>query len=203
MYAIRSYYVKKDKAYAMMKKYDSDAGVDKALEELKAYWSSLLSKYQVNTSSEEVNRMVNIWNTYQCMVTFNLSRSASYFESGVGRGMGFRDSSQDILGFVHQIPDRAKERILDLAATQLRDGSAYHQYQPLTKKGNDAIGSGFNDDPLWLIAAVAAYIKETGDFDILKEEVVFENNENIKGTLFDHIERSFMFTVNNTRNNFV
>lgn len=114
--------------------------------------------------------MVNIWHQYQCMVTFNMSRSASYFESGIGRGMGFRDSCQDLLGFVHLIPDRARERILDIAATQFEDGSAYHQYQPLTKKGNSDIGSGFNDDPLWLIAGTAAYIKETGDYTILDEK---------------------------------
>ena len=78
--------------------------------------------------------MVNIWNQYQCMVTFNMSRSASYYESGIGRGMGFRDSCQDLLGFVHLIPDRARERIIDIASTQFEDGSAYHQYQPLTKK---------------------------------------------------------------------
>lgn len=78
--------------------------------------------------------MVNIWHQYQCMVTFNMSRSASYFESGIGRGMGFRDSCQDLLGFVHLIPDRARQRILDIASTQFVDGSAYHQYQPLTKK---------------------------------------------------------------------
>ena len=177
--------------------FDTDKKVENAFLKLKEYWGKLLKKYQTETASPEVNRMVNIWNTYQCMVTFNMSRSASYFESGVGRGMGFRDSSQDILGFVHQIPDRAKQRILDLAATQLEDGSAYHQYQPLTKKGNNAIGSGFNDDPLWLIAAVSAYIKETGDFDILNEEVVFDNDDSKKGTLFDHIDRSFSFTVNN------
>ena len=75
--------------------------------------------------------------------------------------MGFRDSCQDLLGFVHLIPDRARQRILDIASTQFEDGSAYHQYQPLTKKGNSDIGSGFNDDPLWLIAGTAAYIKES------------------------------------------
>ena len=96
--------------------------------------------------------MANIWNQYQCMITFNLSRSASYYESGTGRGMGFRDSCQDILGFVHLVPDRARQRILDIAATQFPDGSAYHQYQPLTKKGNLDIGSGFNDDPLWPVS---------------------------------------------------
>ena len=120
--------------------------------------------------------MVSLWNQYQCMVTFNMSRSASYYESGIGRGMGFRDSCQDLLGFVHMIPSRARERILDIAATQFEDGSAYHQYQPLTKKGNSDVGSGFNDDPLWLIACTAAYLRETGDWSILDEPVAFDND---------------------------
>ena len=139
--------------------------------------------------------MVNIWNQYQCMVTFNMSRSASYFESGTGRGMGFRDSCQDLLGFVHLIPDRARQRILDIAATQFEDGSAYHQYQPLTKKGNSDIGSGFNDDPLWLIAGTAAYIKETGDLSILEEIVDFNNDSRLAKPLMEHLRRSFDYTL--------
>ncbi|MFR7479382.1 MAG: GH36-type glycosyl hydrolase domain-containing protein, partial [Acutalibacteraceae bacterium] len=137
----------------------------------------LLSNYHVASGDEKMDRMVNIWNQYQCMVTFNMSRSASYFESGIGRGMGFRDSTQDLLGFVHLIPSRARERIMDIAATQFEDGSCYHQYQPLTKKGNLDVGSGFNDDPLWLIFGVAAYIKETGDWTILDEMVPFDCDE--------------------------
>ena len=90
------------------------------------------------------------------MITFNMSRSASYFESGIGRGMGFRDSAQDLLGFVHIVPERARERLLDLAATQLINGGAFHQYSPLTKRGNNDVGSGFNDDPHWLVLAAAA-----------------------------------------------
>ena len=123
-----------------------------------------MSNYTVESNDDKLNRMVNIWNPYQCMVTFNMSRSASYFETGIGRGMGFRDSNQDLLGFVHLVPERARERIIDIASTQFADGSAYHQYQPLTKRGNNDIGSGFNDDPLWLILGTAAYIKETGDY---------------------------------------
>jgi len=141
--------------------------------------------------------MVNIWNQYQCMVTFNLSRSASYFESGIGRGMGFRDSNQDLLGFVHQIPDRARERIIDLASTQLEDGGAYHQYQPLTKKGNDEIGGNFNDDPLWLVLAVVAYIKETGDFSILDVPTPFDNKPETATPLKDHLKRSINHVINN------
>ena len=150
--------VNKAKAKAMMAMCDTAEKADKLLAELKEHWNSLLGQYSVNSPDEKLNRMVNIWNQYQCMVTFNMSRSASYFESGIGRGMGFRDSNQDLLGFVHQIPARARERLIDLAATMLEDGGAYHQYQPLTKKGNSDIGSGFNDDPLWLIAGTAAYL---------------------------------------------
>ncbi|MCL2801998.1 MAG: glycosyl transferase, partial [Treponema sp.] len=146
---------------------------------------------------KKMERMAGVWNQYQCMVTFNMSRSASYFESGIGRGMGFRDSNQDLLGFVHLVPERARARILDIAATQFPDGSAYHQYQPLTKRGNNEIGSGFNDDPLWLICGVAAYIKETGDYSILDEKVPFDNDEKLADTLFIHLKRSFDFTVNN------
>ncbi|MFC6448532.1 GH36-type glycosyl hydrolase domain-containing protein [Cellulomonas gelida] len=149
----------------------------------------------MTSSDDKLDRMVNIWNQYQCMVTFNMSRSASFFETGIGRGMGFRDSNQDLLGFVHLIPERARERIIDIASTQFADGSAYHQYQPLTKRGNNDIGSGFNDDPLWLIAGTAAYIKETGDFSILDEPVPFDNEPGSEVPLFEHLTRSFEFTV--------
>jgi cellobiose phosphorylase len=187
----------KSKAYEMMKKFDTAAKVDAALEELKNTWDALLAKYTINSPDEKLNRMVNIWNQYQCMVTFNMSRSASYFESGIGRGMGFRDSNQDLLGFVHQIPERARERILDIAATQLEDGGNYHQYQPLTKKGNDAAGTNFNDDPLWMIISTAAYIKETGDYAILDEMVPYKNDDKLAQPLLDHLKRSFYHVVNN------
>ena len=154
--------INKDRAHAMMDRYADPAAFDAAFEALRTYWDGLLGRFQVSAGAEKLDRMVNIWNQYQCMVTFNMSRSASYYESGMGRGMGFRDSCQDLLGFVHMIPERARERILDIAATQFPDGSAYHQYQPLTKKGNLAVGSGFNDDPLWLIAGTDAYLRETG-----------------------------------------
>ena len=160
-------------AEKLMAEFDTKEKADVALAKLKEYWDELLSHFTISSSEEKLDRMVNVWHQYQCMVTFNMSRSASYFESGIGRGMGFRDSCQDLLGFVHLIPDRARERILDIAATQFEDGSAYHQYQPLTKKGNSDIGSGFNDDPLWLIAGTAAYIKETGDYTILDEKTPY------------------------------
>jgi len=183
--------INKTRAQAMAARYATDAQVDAALARLHDHWNNLLSTYSVKSSDEKLDRMVNIWNQYQCMVTFNMSRSASYYESGTGRGMGFRDSCQDLLGFVHLIPARARERILDIAATQFPDGSAYHQYQPLTKKGNMDIGSGFNDDPLWLIAAVYAYLGETGDYSILDETVDFDNDHSLAQPLLEHLRRSF------------
>ena len=188
--------VNKKRAYEMLDRYKTDADVDKAFAELNEYWNGLLSKYTVKSSNDKVDRMVNIWNQYQCMVTFNMSRSASYYESGIGRGMGFRDSCQDLLGFVHLIPDRARERIIDIASTQFHDGSAYHQYQPLTKKGNSDIGSGFNDDPLWLIAGTSAYVRETGDTTILTEMVPYDNDMSVATPLMGHLKRSFDYTVN-------
>ncbi len=189
--------INKKKAYAMIEEKGNPSGVEAAFAEMQDYWNQLFTQYRLEHKDEKLSRMVNIWNQYQCMVTFNMSRSASYFETGIGRGMGFRDSNQDILGFVHQIPDRARERILDIAATQLETGGAYHQYQPLTKKGNNEIGGNFNDDPLWLIASVAAYIKETGDMDILKEMVPYDNDDSKAASLFDHLRRSFYHVVNN------
>ncbi len=188
--------VNKKRAYEMLDRYKTDADVDKAFAELNEYWKGLLSKYTVKSSNDKVDRMVNIWNQYQCMVTFNMSRSASYYESGIGRGMGFRDSCQDLLGFVHLIPDRARERIIDIASTQFQDGSAYHQYQPLTKKGNSDIGSGFNDDPLWLIAGTSAYVRETGDTTILTEMVPYDNDMSVATPLMGHLKRSFDYIVN-------
>ena len=188
--------INKKRAYAMLDRYKTDEDVEKAFAELNEYWKNLLSKYTVKSSNDKVDRMVNIWNQYQCMVTFNMSRSASYYESGIGRGMGFRDSCQDLLGFVHLIPDRARERIIDIASTQFQDGSAYHQYQPLTKKGNSDIGSGFNDDPLWLIAGTSAYVRETGDTTILTDMVPFDNDESVATPLMDHLKRSFDYIVN-------
>ena len=188
--------INKKPADAMLAKYQTDADVEKAFGALNAYWNDLLSKYTVKSSNDKVDRMVNIWNQYQCMVTFNMSRSASYYESGIGRGMGFRDSCQDLLGFVHLIPDRARQRIIDIASTQFQDGSAYHQYQPLTKKGNSDIGSGFNDDPLWLIAGTSAYVRESGDTSILTEMVPYDNDMSVATPLMGHLKRSFDYIVN-------
>ena len=187
--------INKQTVKPVIAKYLNAAAADAAFADLCAYWERTLGILQVATPDDHTDRMVNIWNAYQCMITFNMSRSASYFESGIGRGMGFRDSNQDLLGFVHMVPARARERILDIASTQLPTGGAYHQYQPLTKRGNDAVGSNFNDDPLWLVLGVAAYLKETGDWSILAEPVPYDNQPGSEMPLHEHLQRSIQYTL--------
>ena len=189
--------INKVRAHEVIERFATVEAVEAAFAELNALWDELLSKYRLESSDERLNRMVNIWNQYQCMITFCMSRSASFFESGVGRGMGFRDSNQDLVGFVHQIPSRARQRIIDIASTQFPDGGCYHQYQPLTKRGNNDIGGGFNDDPMWLIFGTTAYIRETGDFSILDEMVPWDNEPGTEVSLMEHLRISFDHVVKN------
>src|SRR5574344_426609 len=188
--------INKEKAYELQAKFATPKQVNKAYDDLHAYWDEILSHFTLKTGDEKLDRMA-LWNQYQCFVTYNFARSASYFESGIGRGLGFRDTSQDMLGAVHQLPaKRIRDRLFDVAATQFEDGSAYHQFQPLTKRGNADIGSNFNDDPLWLVLGVGNYIRETGDKDFLTIDVPFDNSETNKATMFEHLKRSFNYIPN-------
>ena len=183
--------VDKRRARALIERWGHPAGFEEAAAQLREHWSQRLSLQRVESQDPAFDRMVNTWNPYQCMTTFNVARSASHYETGIGRGIGFRDSNQDILGAVHMAPARARQRLIDLASTQLADGSAYHQYQPLTKRGNHDIGGGFNDDPLWLILAVASYLKETGDRALLDERVPFDHDPSSARPMWEHLRRSF------------
>ena len=187
--------INKQTVKPIIARYLDEENVEAAFESLRAHWEAMLGIFQVDTPDVHTNRMVNVWNAYQNMVTFNLSRSASFFESGIGRGIGFRDSNQDLLGSVHMVPARARQRILDLATTQRDTGGAYHQYQPFTNRGNDEIGGNFNDDPLWLILSVAAYLKESGDWSILDEPVMYENQPGSEKPLYEHLQRSLRYTL--------
>jgi cellobiose phosphorylase len=183
----------------VLARYAKPGAVEAAFAELGRFWTGLLSNFQASLPDPDAARMLNVWNQYQCMATFNLSRAASLYETGIGRGMGFRDSNQDILGFVHMIPSRARERILDIAATQLSDGTCYHQYQPLTKKGNAEVGGDFYDDHLWLVLSTCAYIKESGDLSILDAPVGYADRVYAEPahaeSLLHHLETSIAYTM--------
>ncbi|MFN8221667.1 MAG: hypothetical protein U0R50_00300 [Gaiellales bacterium] len=187
--------VDKTHGRAVLERYSKPGAVEEAFAALGARWDEILSSFQVECPDPHAQRMANTWNQYQCLVTFNLSRSASLYETGIGRGMGFRDSNQDILGFAHLVPEKARERILDLAATQLADGTCYHQYQPLTKQGNAEIGGDFYDDHLWLVLSTCAYVKETGDVSVLDEPVGYADTPGSRETLLHHLETSIAYTI--------
>ena len=194
--------INKTRAHTMIETYRTAAQFDAAADALRGYWDTLLSNYHAETGDEKLDRMVNIWNQYQCMVTFNMSRSASYFESGMGRGMGFRDS---VAGPARLRASSFRNARASASSTSpprsSQTAAAYHQYQPLTKKGNIlTIGSGFNDDPLWLIAGVDAYSRETGDWSILDGTAcTFDCDPDDAAPLMEHLRRSFRFTCHASR----
>ena len=180
----------KEDAKATYAKNLSPKVVYEKLETLKSYWSDYLGHYHAETPDPETNSMVNIWNQYQCRTTFNWSRFASYYEAGIGRGMGFRDSNQDTLGVLHAIPGRAKTRITELASNQFKNGSSYHKFFPLTKTGEKG---GYSDDPLWLVMSTAAYIKETGDIAFLDELVKFVDAA--PAPMYEHLKKAIDFVL--------
>lgn len=175
-----------------MKKYkDTNHALEK-LQEIKEAWASHLAKLQVQTPDKEFNTMINTWNQYQCRVTFNWARSASFYESGIGRGIGFRDSNQDCLGVLHAISPSVKQRIIDLAKNQFKAGNSFHQYFPLTKAGDK---TGYSDDHLWLIVSTTNYIKETGDFSFPKAKVPFADGGS--ATIYEHLLRAVGYSFKN------
>jgi cellobiose phosphorylase len=190
----------RNKVKGIIKKYTDTSFVDTEFQKLRDYWDGFLNSLKVVTPDSELNTMINVWNPYQCKSTFDWSRYVSFYETGIGRGMGFRDCNQDILGVVHALPLRVRQRILDLAKNQFEDGKSYHVYYPLTGEGGYPFYAKkdmmwFSDDHLWLILSVSEYIKETGDFKILDEVVPFVNGLN--GTLYEHLCKSIDFTLLN------
>jgi len=190
----------KSDAKRYIQKFKEKSNVDKELQKLREYWDTYLGNLNVVTPDKEFNTTINVWGQYQCKTTFDWSRYVSLYETGIGRGMGFRDSNQDTLGVVHALPKRVRQRILDLAKNQFENGRVYHLYFPLTGEGGFPYYvkermKFFSDDHLWLILSVCEYIKETGDMTILDENVNFV--EGSSASLYEHLKRSIDFTLNN------
>lgn len=191
-------------------KYRLQKNIDKALDELSKYWEDYLSALTVKTPSATFDSMINIHNPRQCYMTKNWSRYLSLYQLGLGaRGLGFRDSSQDVMGVLPQIPEEAKDLICKLLSTQKRNGSAMHQFFPLTMEANEGDSREeedradyYGDDHLWIIMAVCEYIKETGDFIFLKEEISFYDKDSLgkpleSATVLEHLKRGLQFTRDN------
>jgi cellobiose phosphorylase len=191
---------KKSDAKRYIQKYKKISNVDTEFQRLKRHWNTYLRNLNVDTPDEEFDVMINVWNQYQCKTTFDWSRYVSFYETGIGRGMGFRDCNQDTIGVVHALPKRVRQRILELAKNQFENGHVYHLYYPLTGEGGwppyvKEQMKFFSDDHLWLIFSVCEYIKETGDLSILDENVNFV--EGSSASLYEHLRRCIAFTLNN------
>jgi len=178
--------------------YNSKDAVEKEFQRVQEYWNKRMNYYSCKTPSDEVNTMVNIWNQYQCHMTFNWSRSASFNEAGGRDGMGFRDSNQDTLGVVHAIPEEVKNKLIDLLKAQLSAGYALHGVQPLEwKQGEHNLvpeENIYSDDHLWLLLSIGAYIRETGDLDFLEESIQYADQG--EDTVYNHLKQALEFSWN-------
>jgi len=175
-------------------RFSDPAQVEEEFKGVKRYWEGHLGRYQCETPSAVVNSMVNVWNQYQCMTTFNWSRSASFNEAGGRDGLGFRDTNQDTLGAVHMTPTRVRAKLVDLLRGQYADGAAMHSLQPLewTQGKHNLQPDVFSDDHLWLLLSIPSYIRETGDFGFLDEVVEFADDG--EATVLEHLCRALEFS---------
>ncbi|MDA3850904.1 MAG: glycosyl transferase [Spirochaetaceae bacterium] len=180
---------------------------DQAFADLEAYWEDYLSAIQVKTPSQAMDDMLNVHHPKQCLITRNWSRYLSSYQLGLGaRGMGFRDSSQDLLGAMQNDPQGCLKLLKTIISMQKPDGSAMHQFNPLSLIANEGDSREsedrpdyYGDDHLWMVLATAFYLKETGDFDFLNQEINFYKPEGTeKGTVWEHIIRALRFTSTNT-----
>ncbi len=200
-----------DKAREIMKTYENKGAVEKELDELKAYWHGKLGNLQVHTPDSDFNNIVNVWNAYNCFITFTWSRAASFIYCGLRNGYGYRDTVQDIQGVIHLAPEMAKEQIIFMLSAQVTNGAGL----PLVKYTHKAGEENTPDDPeyvketghpsyraddaLWLFPTVYKYIAESGDAAFLDEEIFYANNGE-KGTVYDHLKRAIDFSMNNLGN---
>ncbi len=185
---------------AVVARYAEPRAVDEALADLRADWDAYLSRFTVETPDPEMNAMLNFWNQVQCRTTLYWSRFVSGYESGLGRGMGTRDSGQDTLGTMHTVPDHARRMLTRIWEMQFNDGHTWHQFFPLTGEGGPGLAGEFptwpqwfSDDHLWLVISVCAYLRETGDFDYLRETVKFVDGG--EATIWEHMRRAVDFTL--------
>lgn len=198
-----------EKARHGIEKYRNPEAVKKAYNELNGFWEEFLSRMQVETPDPDMNSMLNIHNPRQCFITKNWSRYLSYYQLGIGtRGIGFRDSSQDVMGVIDRIPEESKKLLRQLMMVQRKNGSAMHSFNPLTMEGSKGETEGlpdrpqyYGDDHLWIVLAVTAYLKETGDMKFLKEVIPYyekdkDGQPQESGMVLDHMKRALNFTMN-------
>lgn len=167
----------------------TDAALDAEFERVGEYWDRYLPRLQVQTADADFDLSVNVWNKYQTWMTAHWARMASYYIGGSSI-IGYRDLTQDILGILPNDVEMSKQRTLWIVERQLRDGSAVHNWEPLT---NTPAITGHSDDPLWLAMAILNYVRETGEFGFLEEQVDFLDVG--KAPVRDHLLRGLAYSL--------
>jgi cellobiose phosphorylase len=198
-----------DAARPVIERWRNPEAVDHALKELSSFWDAYLSTMQVKTPDDAMNAILNVHNPHQCFITRTWSRYLSYYQLGMGaRGIGIRDSSQDVLAVIPALPEDAKSFLKTLLSFQKQNGSAMHFFNPLTLEGSEGDSLEredrphyYSDDHLWSVLGIMAYLKETGDFAFLDETIPFYDKDKQGHTLesasvLEHIQRGLNFTRN-------
>lgn len=197
----------KDNAQAneILASYETAGKVDGEVEALKAYWHGKLNHFQVNTPSESFNNMINVWNAYQCFITFIWSRAASFVYCGLRNGYGYRDTVQDIQGIIHLDPELAADKIRFMLSAQVDNGGGL----PLVKFDHNAGHENTPDDPeyvketghpsyraddaLWLFPTIRKYVGESGNQAFYDEVIVYANGG--EDTVYDHLKNAIRFSM--------
>lgn len=194
-----------EEASAILNEYKKCGKVDSEIAELKNYWHGQLENFKVETPSGEFNNMINVWNAYQCFITFIWSRAASFIYCGLRNGYGYRDTVQDIQGIIHLDPEMAADKIRFMLSAQVDNGGGL----PLVKFNHNAGHENTPDDPdyvketghpsyraddaLWLFPTIVKYIGESGNKTFLDEVIVYANGG--EATVYDHLKNAIRFSM--------
>ena len=190
-----------DEAKHIIKGYENDKDLcRKELEELKTYWHEKLGHFVINTPDKEFNSMINVWNAFNCFITFTWSRAASFIYCGMRNGYGYRDTVQDIQGVIHLDPAAAKDQIRLMLSGLVSTGGALplvkythnpgHEKTPEDKDYDN--GTYRADDALWLFPTIYKYIAESGDLGLLDEDIPYADKGH--DSIYEHLQRVIQFS---------
>lgn len=164
--------------------------VDKSFSSLEENWNRYLAKFEAEVPDEKAQRMINIWNPYQAQRNFQFSRNISFYATGTFRGVGYRDTAQDILAQVPFNLETSKDKIKLLLGQQYNDGHVNHYFFP--NEGWDPVTSIHSDDHLWIIMSVWDVLMESGELSFLDEKVAYYDGG--EGTIYEHLQKSIEYT---------
>lgn len=178
-------------------KFDNPVEVIKAYEEVKNYWHLRIEGLTATTPDADFNSMINMWNPFNNLITFAWSRSASLIYSGERDGLGYRDTIQDMIGVLHNIPAEAGERLELMITGQASTGGAMPVVKPFAHKpGNEKTPNETeyrSDDCMWLFNTIPSYVKETGDINFYLKTLPYADRG--EDTVLGHLRKAIGFNL--------